>query len=59
VGELPPSRRVEWARQIAEGLMLSHAGRTESIAAFHATFYDSNGQAYRTGCTLAEGQRFE
>jgi len=47
VGHLPPSRRVEWARQIAEALMLQHAGRTESIAGSLALLFETGREFWK------------
>jgi tetratricopeptide (TPR) repeat protein len=47
VGEMSPSRRVEWARQIAEALMLLHEGRTESIAAQLALLFEAGREFWK------------
>jgi DNA-binding winged helix-turn-helix (wHTH) protein len=36
-----PSKRIEWARRIAEALMLSHAGQLEYIAVQLATLFET------------------
>ncbi|HET9469345.1 MAG TPA: AAA family ATPase [Vicinamibacterales bacterium] len=38
---IPPSKRIEWARRIAEALMLSHTGRTEHIAGQLAVLFET------------------
>ena len=38
---IAPSKRIEWARRIAEALMLSHAGRIEYIAVQLATLFET------------------
>lgn len=47
VGALAPSRRVEWARQIAEALMVSHAGRTEGIAGSLALLFETGREFWK------------
>jgi DNA-binding winged helix-turn-helix (wHTH) protein len=38
---IAPSKRIEWARRIAEALMISHAGRIEHIAGQLAALFDT------------------
>lgn len=38
---IAPSKRVEWARRIAEALMLSHAGRLDPVAVQLATLFET------------------
>jgi DNA-binding winged helix-turn-helix (wHTH) protein/tetratricopeptide (TPR) repeat protein len=47
IGTLAPSRRIEWARQIAEALILSHAGRTDSIAGSLALLFDAGREFWK------------
>ena len=40
-GSITPSRRIAWARQIAEALVVSHQGRTDAIAGQLAVLFET------------------
>jgi DNA-binding winged helix-turn-helix (wHTH) protein/tetratricopeptide (TPR) repeat protein len=46
-GAIAPSRRIEWARQIAEALVLSHSGSTDSIAGSLALLFETGREFWK------------
>jgi DNA-binding winged helix-turn-helix (wHTH) protein/tetratricopeptide (TPR) repeat protein len=54
---ITPSRRIEWARQIAEALVASHAGRTGSIAGQLAVLFETGREFWQASLYFVEASR--